>query len=246
MPFKISTLNANHLRHLMCVVLCFLLVGCQSAFKLIPKSAPDVLSQAELDAIIKNGNTNITHKKNPVFLQCTGLFHCDIAAIDTHLIINMSTGKPYRKAFKHNRVYVHKSTDERLQYVGLTDKGRHDLLVRLFPVSRNAYELIMISHDLKENASYRIHGFRKRMVDYQDGSLLALAVPKPVCVVLLKQTKSESEKPIRQFCKFTDITTGLGEFKEEAVSFKLTQPKNNQSISLKEIQTLFSNLKSSR
>lgn len=195
--------------------------GCQSTFQLIPKTDDKyTLTQTELNRIIANDNMGINQHYN-VAIGCFGLYKCSLAAIDETLLINDRTNKPYRQAVNKGMVYVQASKEpqntptniEDLRYIALTTAGQHSVLVRLFPVSDYAYESVMVIHDFKPKHVYSVRAFRKA-TQVQSTSLLALAAPKPVCAVLL-----ENEKPIRQFCKLAEVTTGLGEFVEEAVTF---------------------------
>lgn len=195
------------------VVLCG---GCQTAFKQLPSDTADVLTEQEIKAVLSQNSLKKRYPNKNVAVYCTGLYDCNIASIDHHMVVSRRSGKAYRSALEKGLVYLQKDANGAIKYLGLLDAGEHLVNMRFYPVSANSFDNVSMQHAFHANSVYRLHGYRRaRNVtsEVEAGSLLSLAIPNPLCVVLY-----ENQQPIRQFCKKADITTGLGQFIEEPVN----------------------------
>lgn len=224
--YQINTRSRlNKIASAVLVLGALMLSACQPAYvKLDPPSQTSlVLSKEEADAILseyRKKSYRLREGEGNVAIYCTGMYDCQLASIDDSLIVNDKSGLPFRSAVQKNVVSLVKDARGDTKAIGIAQNGRHDVSVRIYTTPATNYEQFALVHTFEPDSVYRIHAYRKIDNAQSDMSLLALATPKPLCVKVYK-----NQTPIRQFCKVSDIVTGLGEFEETKVDKQYNDAK---------------------
>lgn len=157
---------------------------------------------------LKNVKETESTKKNAL-IYCTGTDDCEFERLDKILILNAENKRLGRGAVKAGilRLQTQSLRNSNPLYLSVPS-GPHEVVIRFYPISRDKAERLHVIHKFNAHQRYTFKMYRNR--SKQQGSLLNVSAPEPLCVDLIQERKT-----IRRFCKPYNVLNGLGEFTEK-------------------------------
>lgn len=144
-------------------------------------------------------------------IYCAGTNDCQFERLDKIRIMNVENQRLEKAAVNAGilRLQTKSLRDRNPLYLSVP-AGQHEVVIRFYPISQEKAEQLHVIHHFKANQRYVFKMYRKR--SKQQGSLLNVSAPEPLCVDLMQEHKT-----IRRFCKPYNVLNGLSEFTEKTL-----------------------------
>ncbi|CAM4220296.1 hypothetical protein [Acinetobacter pragensis] len=147
--------------------------------------------------------------KNNALIYCAGTDDCEFERYDQIRILDAANQRLQKSAVKSGilRMRTKSLQDPNALYLSVP-AGQHEVVIRFYPISKDKAEQLHVIHKFNAGQRYTFKMYRNRIK--QQGSLLNVSAPDPLCVDL-----KQEHKTIRRFCKPYNVLNGLGEFVEK-------------------------------
>ncbi|GAA5180462.1 hypothetical protein GCM10023345_01880 [Acinetobacter kookii] len=149
--------------------------------------------------------------KTNALIYCAGTANCEFERLNKIQIIDAAQRRVNSAAVESGilRLQANSLSQPNALYLSIPP-GQHEVVIRFYPISRDRAETLHVFHQFKPKQRYIFKMYRER--NKQQGSLLNVSAPEPLCVDLLQEHKT-----IRRFCRPYNALTGLGEFVEKKI-----------------------------
>ena len=149
--------------------------------------------------------------KTNALIYCSGTANCEFERLDKIQIIDAVQRRVNSAAVESGilRLQANSLSQPNALYLSVPP-GQHELVIRFYPISKDRAETLHVFHQFKPKQHYIFKMYRER--NKQQGSLLNVSAPEPLCVDLL-----QDQKAIRRFCRPYNALTGLGESVEKKI-----------------------------
>lgn len=149
--------------------------------------------------------------KTNALIYCAGTANCEFERLNKIQIIDAAQRRVNSAAVESGilRLQANSLSQPNALYLSIPP-GQHEVVIRFYPISRDRAEILHVFHQFKPKQRYIFKMYRER--NKQQGSLLNVSAPEPLCVDLLQEHKT-----IRRFCRPYNALTGLGEFVEKKI-----------------------------
>ena len=157
---------------------------------------------------LKNVKETERRKKNAL-IYCARTENCEFERFDKIRISNAESRRLEKVAVKSGilRLQTQSLRNRNPIYLSVP-AGQHEVVIRFYPISKDKAEEWNVIHKFNASQRYTFKMYRNR--SKQQGSLLNVSAPDPLCVDLIQERTI-----IRRFCKPYNVLTGLGEFAEK-------------------------------
>lgn len=154
-----------------------------------------------------NGQQSDQHAQ----IFCAGAPDCEFERFDNSIIVDAKSGRVTAQAIKQKWVRLQDKQRKEASPIYLSvPAGRHELVIRFYPISKQKAETFHLFQNFKAGQVYTASMYRQRI--NHSTNLLNASVPDPLCVDL-----KQGQKTIRRFCKPYNIETGIAEFVEQKI-----------------------------
>jgi hypothetical protein len=147
--------------------------------------------------------------KRNALIYCAGTEDCEFERLDKIRILSAESQQLEKSALHAGilRLQAKSLREPNAVYLSVP-AGQHEVVIRFYPISRDKAERLHVIHQFNAHQRYTFRMYRNR--SKQQGSLLNVSAPDPLCVDLMQE-----QKTIRRFCKPYNVLNGLGEFAEK-------------------------------
>ncbi len=167
------------------------------------------LSLAACQSMDASRIKNAQNVKNNAAVYCAGTENCEFERYDQIRIIDAESKRLDRDAVHSGILRMHTESLRNPNALYLSvPPGLHEVVIRFYPISEDKAERLHVIHHFHADQRYVFKMYRQRVK--QQGSLLNVSAPDPLCVDLM-----QDQKTIRRFCKPYNVLNGLGEFVEK-------------------------------
>ena len=180
-------------------------------FALLGALAASLAACQSMDAArLKHASEGAGAKRNAL-IYCAGTEDCEFERLDKIRIVDADNRQLDRSALHAGilRLQAKSLREPNAVYLSVP-AGQHEVVIRFYPISKDRAETLHVFHQFKPKQRYIFKMYRER--NKQQGSLLNVSAPEPLCVDLLQEHKT-----IRRFCRPYNALTGLGEFVEKKI-----------------------------